>query len=66
MSEGQLPELEHIHINEECLTIDHKAFAIRCITLEKQHMQEIFDKQLEKSLNDIHEKYAEEDVLLPF
>ena len=50
MSEGQLPELEHIHINEECLIIDHKAFAmnenvrtVKAPTIEKIHSYAFYD-----------------------
>lgn len=43
MSEGQLPELEHIHINEECVTIDYRAFAMNenIKTIEAPTIEEI-------------------------
>lgn len=43
MSEGQLPELEHVHINNECNIIEHKAFAINqnIRTLEAPTVEEI-------------------------
>lgn len=45
---------------------DLKNKAIRLIMLEKRHMQDLFDKELEQNLAIIHEKYAYEDSLLPF
>lgn len=43
MSEGQLPELEHVHINNNCKIIEHKAFAINqnIRTLEAPTIEEI-------------------------
>lgn len=43
MSEGQLPELEHVHINDKCKIIEHKAFAINqnVRTLEAPSIEEI-------------------------
>ena len=53
MSEGQLPELEHIHINEECLTIDHKAFAINqnVRTVEAPTIEEIHSYAFDSCVN---------------
>ena len=53
MSEGQLPELEHIHINEECLIIHYKAFAINqnVRTVEAPTIEEISSYAFDSCVN---------------